>query len=205
MILDPFVVVSKGKRWRFTDSLLLDSEAEKQEIGGVLQQMYLVSQTDALCEPCNDFVEPEKLIPDQVFAVHNEATGELDGVWLHAVIGYVSGPWVDVVDWVETDPGATCVLDCRVSPGLLLVPGADEAELATDAVLHFFTKRLKTAGGHRVTFRKMKWAIFKDRTDEIGDRANKLNDAAKAHPSFRHTETVDPLDPERTKVVVELS
>lgn len=202
MILKPLTVVSGGKRYTFVDRLAVDSETLKREILDITNTALDYAQFDATCEQLG--LQEEGSIPSMKFGVFE--SGVLVGIWMLGSIQYVSGPWVDTVDWIKTssDPAR---FTARVMPGFLtLAPAVEDAVATASAVC-----LLGLGAPHRshedtpMGFDSLHWAIFKERTDPISVRALRLHNAAVAHAGLTVTEEIDPAAPDCTLVTLELA
>jgi hypothetical protein len=202
MIFLPFQVQSKGKRYDFLDSLAMDNGGEQRRIQQVITASLVLMQADAMCEALG--IESSTAFTSHGFGVYN--AGAPVGIFLLAALSHQSGVWRDPHngDWEVID-GNPIVFHGRPMPGFG-IPESDALDLATDAAHHFmFSKQLKTANGNKVEFRRLSWAIFKNRTSPNDIAAKKMHDKAKADPRFSMVEVPDPANAERTRVDIELS
>ncbi len=194
MIFEPFTVISRGKRRRIIDREYTSDLDLKVQIKTHIFELLRKSDQRAVCEAIASLNDPETLAP-QAFAVVDDASGVFEGIWLQTCF--------DIIEWDIDGPNPSVDLDARPSPGLITFPVDEEADFAVEAVLEFLSGRLRTVDGIKVNFRRMSWAIFTDRDDEIGARANALHARASNDDRLNVTTTLDPDVPGRTFAVLE--
>lgn len=199
MIINPFDVQSGLTRFTFVDRQAIDSDAERNQVEQFIQMQIAVMQEDAMCAALG--IPEVRTIGNLGFGVYDGT--DLVGVFLVASLDYQSGPWADLVDWeiISSDPA---VFFARPMPGFALLSQTSALDLAVDAAHHFLARRMTSVGGHGVEFRKLSWAIFKDRTDPNSIAAKRIHDKAVADNRFRMTEAPDPNDATLTRVDIEL-
>jgi len=201
MILKPFTVTSGGKTYTYVDRLAIDSEVLKRDISIAIEAAMDLTQFEAQCEQMG--LNADGSIPSMRLGVFE--SGILVGVWLLGCIQYVSGPWVDTVDWVKTS-GDPAKFTSRFMPGFPALAPAVEDAIAADTAIHL----LGTGAPHRsyedtnTGFDSLHYAIYKRRSDSISLRAIRLHNAGVAHPGLKLTERTDPTDANRTLVKLEL-
>jgi len=202
MILQPFTVASGGKNYTYVDRLAIDSEILKQEVLETTALALDFVQFDATCEELG--MSAEGSIPSMKFGVFE--SGNLCGIWMMGCIQYVSGPWIDTVDWVKSS-GVAARFTSRVMPGFLTLADDVEDAIATATAIHLLSRTpiLTSHENIDVCFDSLHWAIYKDRNDPIDQRANRLHDAAVAHAGLDVVETIDPVAADRTLVKLERS
>ncbi len=200
MILQPFTVQSRGKRYTFIDRLAIDSGAEQERIQQMMMLQVEMMQEDARCKALG--INEAGAIGNLGFGVHDGA--ELVGVFMVAALDYRSGPWADLIDW-EVVSGDPAIFHARPMPGFPSLDLADALELSTDAAHHLMARNVRTVGGHRVNFQRFSWAIFKDRTDRNSRAMKRVHDAAAGDARFQMIEAPDPDEPARTRVDTELA
>lgn len=187
MIISPFDIRIRNKRYDFLDRISIDSASEEAEVNTAIIQQLQDSQQDAMCLALN-IAEVEVPIPNFGFGVYDD--GVRIGVYLMASCKQIT-----------TSP---LVVEARHMPGFSVLSQADEEELAAETTFHFLEKPLPTVAGGQITFQKISWAIFEDRTDakslrDIGIHNKIIND-----PRIKATLVPDDTDANLTRVDVEL-
>lgn len=200
MILEPFNVVSQGKKFTFIDRLAIDSAAERNTIQQVVLAAIDLMQDDAKCAALG--IVESGAVGNLEFGVYED--GELAGVFFIASLDYRSGPWADLVDW-EVVSNEPAVFHARPMPGFPALPLDRALDLSTDAVHHMMFRKLRTVGEHEVQFSRFSWALYKDRTDPNSRVMQRVHNHVKNDPRFQMTEMPDPADAARTRVDIELA
>jgi hypothetical protein len=176
MIVLPFAVRSRNKRYDFIDSKAIDSLAEQTRIQQVITASLQLMQKDAMCEALG--IESTTQFTPHGFGVYDGASPV--GVFLIAALAHQSGVWRDPHngDWEVID-SKPAVFHARPMPGFA-IPEAEALDLSTDAAHHFLSsKTLATANGNRIEFRRLSWAIFKARTDPLSQAARRMHEHAR--------------------------
>jgi hypothetical protein len=203
MILQTFNVTSRGNRYRFMDRQAIDSDAEREAIQQVMGIQLGAMQEDAMCAALG--IAEVGAIGNLGFGVYDDRDDTLVGVFLVASLAYQSGPWADLVDWEVVNANAPAVFHARPMPGFPVLPLDDSLDLSTDGAHHLLARRLTSVGGIGVEFRRLSWAIFKDRTDSNSRAAKRIHAAAAADNRFSMSENADPNDAALTRVDIELA
>ncbi len=202
MILKPFSVENAGKTYTFVDRLAIDSEPVKQQVTDITATVLDYSQFEATCEQLGQNAEGS--IPSMKLGVFE--SGSLVGIWMLGCIQYVSGPWVDTIDWVKTseDPA---LFTARVMPGFIGLGGRVEDAISITAAAYLLGRNAphRTTEDLALGFDSLHWAIFKDLTDPISVRALRQHNAAAADPRLVVTEEIDRTAADRTLVKLELA
>jgi hypothetical protein len=200
MIINPFVVTSRGKEWTFRDREAIDSALERDAIQQFMLLQLEVMQSDAMCDALG--LAESGPIGNLGFGVYDGAT--LSGVFLVAALDYRSGPWADLIDWEVTNSDPA-VFHARPMPGFVSLAEEGALALSVDAAHHLLANTMTSVGGCDVEFARLSWAIFKDRGDENSLAAKRIHDAAAADQRFTMTEALDPDDATLTRVDIELA
>lgn len=201
MILQPFTLTSLGKRWRFVDSNAISSNNQRVLIQQLAQSQVALMQDDAKCAALN--IAEVGVVNNFFFGVYDEAD-VLSGIFFVAALDYQSGPWADLIDWQVTSDD-TAVFHARPMPGFPVLSLDDSLELSVDGAHRLLSATVDTVDGFAVGFSRFSWAIYKDRTDRNSRAMKRIHDHAKADSRFAMTESVDPVDPARTRVDIELA
>jgi hypothetical protein len=209
VIIQPFDVRSKGKRFDFVDVDALDSEADIVEANRRHGAALAYVQTAALCE--NRGLTDGDLRRKSMAVFDG---GVIVGIWLLGCIEYVSGPWADVVNWDLTNPGEDAILSAVPMSGMIRFDGNgnpiptmledDEADLAAETALKLVTtpNSLLSGQGTPVGFERLHYGVFKQHDDPISRRAQAHHNKARAHPQLDVTELPDPANPTLTLVTI---
>lgn len=199
MIVQPFDVNVQGpKRFRFVDRMAIDSPVEQQQVQLAITEQLMLAQQDAMCAALG--ITELEAIPNFGFAVYDDDVRV--GVYLLAANQYVSGPWVDVVDWVQTN-NDDAIIHGRHMPSFEGLSVEDEQELAMETTWHFLHNNLVTAGGHELKFQKISWAIFTGRTDPKSLRTIGMHNRVVSDPRLKVTMVPDENDASLTRVDAE--
>jgi len=201
MIILPFTVRSRNKRYDFVDTQAIDSGAEKTRVQQVITSSLQLMQQDAMCEAIG--IQSFTKFQPHGFAVYDGLSPV--GIFLVAAVAHQSGVWRDPHngDWTVIDRHPA-VFHARPMPGFSL-PEPEALDLSTNAAHHLLSaKTMRSAGEHKIEFRRLSWAIFKGRADPMSVAAKKMHDHAKADNRFKMTELPDPANAQRTRVDIEL-
>lgn len=201
MILQPFFVSSRGKRWRFMDSAAISSDEERGRVQQISLAALELMQEDAKCAALG--VCDVGNVANIQFGVYDEAQ-TLSGVLFLGAIDYRSGPWADLTDWQVTSADPV-VLHARPMPGFFTLSLADSLDLSIDGAHYLLAGDLQTVDGFSVTFERLSWAIYKDRTDRNSRAMRRVHDYAQADSRLAMTEAADPKDRSRTLVDIGLA
>jgi len=202
MILESFFVNSRGKRWRFTDSNSISSDIERDRIQQISIAAVALMQDDAKCFALG--INEVGIVPNLHFGVYDN-DDVMAGIFFIAALDYQFGPWADLVDWQVTQPNTTAVFHARPMPGFPSLTLDDSLDLSVDVAHHLLAHRIQTVDGFDVQFSRFSWAIYEARTDPDSRAMQRVHDRAKADSRFTMTESVDPADPARTRVDIELA
>ena len=199
MIIQPFEGQSGPTRFTFIDSRAIDSDAQREVVQQMMQVQIGLMQEDAMCAALG--ILEVGIIGNVGLAVYDGS--DLVGVTLLASLDYQSGPWADLVDWeiVNSDPA---VFHARPMPAFPVLSLDASLDLAVDSAHHLLFRRMTSVAGVGIEFRRLSWAIYKDRDDANSRAAKRIHDRAAADNRFRMTEGPDPADAERTRVDIEL-
>ncbi len=199
MIIQPFDVQSGSRSYTFIDRQAIDSDVDRAIIQQMMQVQIGLMQEDAMCAALG--ILEVGVVGNLGLAVYDNTA--LVGVTLLTTLEYQSGPWADLVDWevVSNDPA---VFHARPMPAFPILSLEDSLDLAVDSAYHLLFRRMTSVGGIGVEFRRLSWAIYKDRTDANSRAAKRIHDKAAADIRFRMTEIPDPADAARTRVDIEL-
>lgn len=201
MIVEPFFVVSAGKRWKFVDSSSISSDIERARIQQISLAAVALMQDDAKCAALG--IKEVGAVGNLHFGAY-DPDGQLKGILFVAALDYLSGPWADLIDW-EVTSNAPAIFDARPMPGFPTISLQESLDLSVDVAHHLLARRTKTVDGFDVEFRKFSWAIYEGRDDPNSRAMKRIHDHAKADGRFSMTETPDPADPARTRVDIELA
>ena len=200
MILQPFTVNSQGKRWSFMQVDVLASDAERRQVQQLLLTQMAAMQQDAMCAALG--IDPSGEFGTLSFGAYE--SGVLAGVLLVVALDYQSGPWRDLGDWEVVNGNAPAVFHARPMPVFPFLAPEDSAVLSADVAHHLLARRMTMVEGYGVEFRRLGWAIFKERTDANSRAVQAIHEAVKADARFTVTETPDSSDAALTHVDVEL-
>lgn len=200
MILNPFAITSRGTDWDFAQADSLASDAERDQIQQLLLAQAATMQEDAMCAALG--IDPVGAVGNLGFGVYDRGT--LGGVLMVAALDYQSGPWLDLVDWEVVDASAPAVFHARPMPVFPLLESEDSDALSVATAHHFLAHRMTTVDGYGVEFRRLSWALFKERTDDNSRAVQRVHEAMKADARFVMTEAPDPNDAALTRVDLEL-
>lgn len=200
MILNPFTITSNGTRWDFAQADSLASDAERDQIQQLLVAQAATMPQDAMCAALG--IDAVGVVGNLGFGVYE--SGALAGVLMVAALDYRSGPWRDLVDWEVVDGSAPAVFHARPMPVFPLLASEDSDALSVEAAHHFLARRMTTVDDYGVEFRRLSWALFKERTDADSRAVQRVHEAMKADARFVMTEAPDPNDATLTRVDLEL-
>lgn len=199
MIINPFEVSLDLRTFTFVDRLSIDSVAEQDAVQQAIIKQLAAAQQDAMCAALG---LPElEVIPNFSFGVYEG--GSRVGIYMMAANQYISGPWADLVDWkvISSDPAILCG---RHMPGFDRLSIEDEQSLSAETTWHFLSQELATAGGHKLSFERVSWAIFEGHTDDTSLRDIGVHNAIVADERLEATMVPDEVDSSLTRVDVEL-
>ena len=136
MILNPFSLRLGPRLFTFVDRMAIDSPIEHQAVQTLIAEALMVSQQDAMCAALG--VTETEAIPNFGLGVYENGTRV--GIYLMAANRYISGPWEDVIDWVQTsnDPAT---IHGRHMPMFLGLDADTEKELAAETAWWCLTNR----------------------------------------------------------------